>query len=87
MYNNYCRSGLECVVKRLRVVLYKPDCDSNDCELQSEQATPSILDKGVACSEAACGMAVIPYPYDRSSGKMTSQSDSPGPFVLVTATG
>ena len=25
------------------MVLYKPDCDSNDCELPNEKATPSIL--------------------------------------------
>ena len=25
------------------MVLYKPDCDSNDCELLNEKATPSIL--------------------------------------------
>ena len=39
----YRRSGFDCVVKRLRMALYKPDCDSNDCELPSGQATPSIL--------------------------------------------
>ena len=47
----YNRSDFECVVKRLRMVLYKPDCNSNDCKLQSGQATPSTLAKGVA----ACG--------------------------------
>ena len=26
----YRRLGFECVVKRLRMVLYKPDCDSNE---------------------------------------------------------
>ena len=51
----YRRSGFDCVVKRLRMALYKPDCDSNDCELPSGQATPSILARGVAC-EAACGV-------------------------------
>ena len=25
------------------MVLYKPDCDSNDCNLPNEKATPSIL--------------------------------------------
>ena len=40
----YHRSGFECVVKRLRMVL---DCDSNDCELLSGQATPSTVAKGV----------------------------------------
>ena len=25
------------------MVLYKPDCDSNDCELPNKKATPSIL--------------------------------------------
>ena len=29
----YRRSGFDCVVKRLRTALYKPDCDFNDCEL------------------------------------------------------
>ena len=33
------------------MVLYKPDCNSNDCELPSGQATPSILAKGMACGE------------------------------------
>ena len=37
----YCRSGFECVVKQLWMVLYKPDCDSNDCKLPNEKATPS----------------------------------------------
>ena len=31
------------IVKRLQMVLYKPDCDSNDCELPNGKATPSIL--------------------------------------------
>ena len=31
----YHRSGFDCVVKRLRMALYKPDCDFNDCELPS----------------------------------------------------
>ena len=71
----YRRSGFECVVKRLRMVLYKLDCDSNDCELLSGQATPSTVAKGVACSEAAWpAINRMPYPYDRSSGKMASQS-------------
>ena len=30
-------SGFDCVVKRLRMELYKPDCDFNDCELPSGQ--------------------------------------------------
>ena len=30
-------SGFDCVVKRLRMALYKPDCDFNDCELPSGQ--------------------------------------------------
>ena len=29
----YERSDFECIVKQLRMVLYKPNCDSNDCEL------------------------------------------------------
>ena len=33
----YRRSGFDCVVKRLRMALYKPDCDFNDCELPSGQ--------------------------------------------------
>ena len=37
----YCRTGFECVVKWLWMALYKPDCDCNDCELLSGQATPS----------------------------------------------
>ena len=43
------------LVKQLQMVLYKPDCDSNDCELPSGQATSSTLAKvkGVACGEAA----------------------------------
>ena len=52
---HYRRPGFDCVVKRLRMALYKPDCDSNDCELPSGQATPSILARGVAC-EAARGV-------------------------------
>ena len=39
----YCRSGSECIVKQLQMLLYKPDCNSNDCELPNEKATPSIL--------------------------------------------
>ena len=35
------RWGFECVVKRLRMALYRPDSGSNDCELPSGQATPS----------------------------------------------
>ena len=31
------------------MALYKPYCDSNDYELPSGQATPSILARGVAC--------------------------------------
>ena len=49
---HYHRSGVECVVKRLRMEVCKPDCDSNDCVLLSGQATPSIFAKGVACNEA-----------------------------------
>ena len=33
----YRRLGFDCVVKRLRMSLYKPDCDFNDCELPSRQ--------------------------------------------------
>ena len=35
--------------------VYKPDCDSNDYELPSEQATPSTLAKGVACGRGYAG--------------------------------
>ena len=37
MYVVYRRSGLDYVVKQLRMALYKPDCDFNDCELPSGQ--------------------------------------------------
>ena len=40
---HYRRLG---IVKQLQMVLYKQDCDSNDCNLPS--GTPSILAKGVA---------------------------------------
>ena len=43
IYAIHHRSTFECVVKRLRMMLYKPDYDSNDCELPNEKATPSIL--------------------------------------------
>ena len=33
----YRRSGFDCVVKLLRMALYKSDCDFNDCELPSGQ--------------------------------------------------
>ena len=55
--------------KRLRMVLYKPDCDSNYCELLSGQATPSTLAKDVACGVAAC-INRIPYPFDQLSGEI-----------------
>ena len=42
------------------MALYKPDCDSNDCELPSGQATPSILARGVAC-EAARGVGYFRF--------------------------
>ena len=41
IYYKSHRTGFECIVKRLRMVLYKPGCDFNDCELPSGQATPS----------------------------------------------
>ena len=37
IYTLYRRSDFDCVVKRLRMALYKPDCDFNDCELPSGQ--------------------------------------------------
>ena len=80
----YHRSGFKCAVKWLQMVLYKPYYDSNDCKLPSGQVTPSFLAEGVACGEAACGVGYS-YPYDWLSGKMACQSDSPGPFVLVTS--
>ena len=55
--------------KWLWIVLYKPDCDSNDCELLSGQATLSTLAKDMACGVAAC-INRIPYPFDQSSGKI-----------------
>ena len=33
----YRRTGFDYVVKQLRMALYKPDCDFNDCELPSGQ--------------------------------------------------
>ena len=36
----YRRSGFECVVKQLWMMLYKPDCDSNDYELLSVKPHP-----------------------------------------------
>ena len=48
----YHRSGFECVVKRLQMVLYKPGCDSNDGVVPSKQATPPTLARQVT-GEAA----------------------------------
>ena len=59
----YRRSGFECVVKRLRMVLYKPDCDSNDCELPNEKATPSILGIEVWLMRLHVGWAITKIPY------------------------
>ena len=39
----YRRSGFDCVVKRLRMALYKTDCDSNDCELPSGQVISNCV--------------------------------------------
>ena len=48
---------------------YRPDCDSNDCELPSGQATPSILARGVACEAAALPFSAAYHPIAaRSSG-------------------
>ena len=48
---------------------YKQDCDSNDCELPSGQATPSILARGVACEAAALPFSAAYRPIAaRSSG-------------------
>ena len=51
------------------MALYKPDCDSNDCELPSGQATPSILARGVVCEVAALQFSAVYRPIAvRSSG-------------------
>ena len=51
------------------MALYRPDCDSNDCELPSGQATPSILARGVACEAAALPFSAVYCPIAaRSSG-------------------
>ena len=41
LWSLYHRTGFECKGKQLWMVLYKPDCDSNDCNLPKRQATPS----------------------------------------------
>ena len=51
------------------MALYKSDCNSNDCELPSGQATPSILARGVACEAAALPFSAAYHPIAvRSSG-------------------
>ena len=75
------------------MVLYKLDCDSNDCELLSGQATPSTVAKGVACSEAAWAMGWASRlliechirAINRAARWLVRARDSPGPFVLATA--
>ena len=48
----YCRSGFECIVKRLRMVLYKPDCDLMivNCQVGKPHPVPQALlePRGVA---------------------------------------
>ena len=55
--------GFEYIVKRLRMVLYKPDCDSNDCELPNWRATPSILAIEVWLVKLHVGWAITRIPY------------------------
>ena len=43
-------------------MLYKPDCDSNDCELPNEKATPSIFSYRDVAYEVACGWAINRIP-------------------------
>ena len=46
------------------MVLYKPDCDSNDCEQPNEKATPSILAIEVWLVRLhACGVAGLLIEY------------------------
>ena len=59
----YHRPGFECVVKQLRMVLYKPDCDSNDCELPNGKATPSILATEAWFVRLCVGWAINRIPY------------------------
>ena len=60
--------GFECVVKRLRMVLYKPDYDSNDCEWPNEKATTSILAIEVWLVRLHVGWAINRIPYCSSDG-------------------
>ena len=60
---NYCRLGFEYVVKQLRMVLYKPGCDSNDCELPNKKVTPSILAIEVWLMRLHVGWAINIAPY------------------------
>ena len=52
------------------MALYKPDCDSNDCELSSGQATPSILARGVACEAAALPFSAAYRPIAARSSRV-----------------
>ena len=45
------------------MVLYKPDCDSNDCELPNEKATPSILAIEVWPVRLHVGWTINRIPY------------------------
>ena len=65
------------------MVLYKPDCDSNDCELPSGQATPSTssIARDVAYWGCMRGGLLIEYNICMS-GKMASQSVSAGSFMF-----
>ena len=87
----YHRSDFECVVKWLPMVLYKPDYNSNDCELPSRQTTPSTLVKGTRCGlRWGCmwGGLLIEHRIcmiNQAAKWLYSQSDPPGTFVLATA--
>ena len=50
--------------------IYKPDCDSNDCEWPNEKATPSILAIEVWLVRLHVGWAINRIPY-RSSDRWT----------------
>ena len=48
--------------------LYKPDCDSNDCEWPNEEAAPSILATEVWLVWLHVGWAINRIPYCSSDG-------------------
>ena len=45
------------------MVKYKPDCDSNDCELPNEKATPSISSIEAWLLRLHVGWAITRIPY------------------------